>query len=135
MENKNRLSYDILATDDMTDEEFQRAMDEFFEKYPECTRDPHIEVLDLVIKRETAEKILSGEKMVVYTHIFSPRHSTSKLASARMAYRKWSFFDEHFLGHTYNLFHAKLYGGKRLHFWKLIILPRITPLFHHPNSL
>lgn len=66
MENKNKLSFDILATDNMSEEEFLRAREEFFEKYPECPRDPHIEVLDLVMKREWAEKILSGEKKIEF---------------------------------------------------------------------
>ena len=63
--NRN-LSFDILATDDMTKEEFERARAEFYEKYPECPVDPSVECLDLLTKREEAEKILSGEKKIVF---------------------------------------------------------------------
>lgn len=62
--NEKRLSFDILSTDDMTDEEFDRAEAEFFEKYPECPRQQHLDCLDIVINRDQAEKILSGEKKV-----------------------------------------------------------------------
>ena len=48
---------------DMTDEQYFAAQDEFIEKYraPQC--EP-IEVLDLIMRREFAEEILSGEKKV-----------------------------------------------------------------------
>lgn len=61
MENKDRLSFDILTTDDMSAEEFARAKEEFYEKYPECPRDPRLDKLDIMIKREKAEQILSGK--------------------------------------------------------------------------
>ena len=48
---------------EMTDEQYFAAKDEFMEKYgaPEC--EP-IQVLDLIMRREFAEAILSGEKKV-----------------------------------------------------------------------
>jgi hypothetical protein len=47
----------------MTDEQYFAAQDEFIEKYraPQC--EP-IEVLDLIMRREFAEEILSGKKKV-----------------------------------------------------------------------
>ena len=47
----------------MTDVEYFAAEDEFMEKYnaPKCKP---IEVLDLIMRREFAEEILSGEKKV-----------------------------------------------------------------------
>ena len=49
--------------DSMTDVEYFAAEDEFMEKYnaPKCKP---IEVLDLIMRREFAEEILSGEKKV-----------------------------------------------------------------------
>ena len=48
---------------EMTDEQYFAAQDEFIEKYraPQC--EP-IEVLDLIMRREFAEEILSGKKKV-----------------------------------------------------------------------
>lgn len=48
---------------EMTDEQYFAAQDKFMEKYkaPEC--EP-IEVLDLIMRREFAEEILSGKKKV-----------------------------------------------------------------------
>ena len=49
--------------DSMTDEQYFAAKDDFMEKYdvPECKP---IEVLDLIMRREFGEEILSGEKKV-----------------------------------------------------------------------
>lgn len=49
----------------MTDEQYFAAQNEFMEKYdaPECKP---IEVLDLIMRREFAEAILSGEKKVEF---------------------------------------------------------------------
>jgi len=48
---------------EMTDEQYFAAQDEFIEKYraPQC--EP-IEVLDLIMRKENAEEILSGKKKV-----------------------------------------------------------------------
>lgn len=48
---------------EMTDEQYFAAQNEFMEKYKAPACEP-IEVLDLVMRREFAEAILSGEKKV-----------------------------------------------------------------------
>lgn len=49
--------------DSMTDEQYFAAQDEFMKKYGAPNCEP-IEVLDLIMRREFAEAILSGEKKV-----------------------------------------------------------------------
>ena len=48
---------------EMTDEQYFAAQDEFIEKYRAPQWEP-IEVLDLILRKENAEEILSGEKKV-----------------------------------------------------------------------
>ena len=49
-----------------TEEEFAAAKDEFFANHPEAPRTEGIDCLNLVMKREWAEKILSGEKKLEF---------------------------------------------------------------------
>lgn len=65
MEEKNYEDL-ILREDEMTDEEWDAAYDEFYERYPDCPVAEPIECLDLIMRREFAEMILRGEKKVEF---------------------------------------------------------------------
>ena len=45
---------------------YKKEIEAFFEKYPDCPRSKPVECLNLIMKKEFAEQILSGEKKVEF---------------------------------------------------------------------
>lgn len=65
-----------------TDEEWQVNCDKFFEEHPDCPIVEPVECLNLIMKREFAEKILTGEKKVEFRDC--SEHYCKRLISQEM---------------------------------------------------
>lgn len=71
-----------IVTAEELDEIIKKERKEFFEKYPDAYESKDIDCLDLVMKKEFAEAILKGEKVVeyrAYTRFYYDRIFDKKL--------------------------------------------------------
>lgn len=111
---ENNYNEDVLDDVEVSDEEWQKGFEDFMKKYPDCPMAEPIECLDLIMKREWAEKILQGTKKIEFRD-FSEHYAKRLCDKKVMDYIDAHMDDEDFMVEVGN-YVSSLRPVQKIHF-------------------